>query len=76
MLSRILACIATPADIRSAAAIACSVLATVLGPHGAMFVPVVDGVAGLVVALDVALGHKRNTDPTAIPASPPPRRVG
>lgn len=53
MLSKILAFLGDPADVRSVAAIVAGVLITVLNPaHSALVTAVVDGVAGLVVSID------------------------
>ena len=53
MLSRLLAVLGDPADVRSIAAIVAGVLITVLDPaHSALVTAVVDGVAGLIVAVD------------------------
>ena len=55
MLSKILAFLGDPADVRSVAAIVAGVLITILNPaHSALVTAVVDGVAGLVVTIDVA----------------------
>lgn len=60
MLSTILDYLGDPADIRSGAAIVLAVLTTIFGNHlGANVVPVVDGIAGLIVAIDTAMVTRR-----------------
>ena len=70
MLSKILAFLGDPADVRSVAAVIAGALITVLSPaHSALVTAVVDGVAGLVVAVDVATAGRRSGATTAAPAA-------
>jgi hypothetical protein len=81
MISQLFAFLGNPADVRSAAAIVLGVLTTVLHPGNSTSVTiVVDAVAGLIVAIDVAFLHKRaaassppaastSTIPSSIPSS-------
>lgn len=56
MLSKLLAYLGNPTDVRSFAAIVLGILVTVVGHQSALVTAVVDGVAGLIVSVDT-LGH-------------------
>lgn len=62
MFSRILEYFADPTDVRSAAAIAVGVLATIFHPgNSAAVVAVVDAAAGVVVAIDQYFLHRKSS---------------
>lgn len=56
MLSKLLAYLGNPTDVRSLAAIILGILVTVVGHQSSLVTAVVDGVSGLVVSVDT-LGH-------------------
>lgn len=56
MLSKLLAYLGDPTDVRSLAAIILGILVTVVGHQSQLVTAVVDGVAGLIVSVDT-LGH-------------------
>ena len=54
MLSKLLHVLGDPADVRSIGAAVAGVLVTILG-HSTVVIGVVDGVAGLIIAVDTAM---------------------
>ncbi len=65
MISAILKILGDPADVRAIVAVVAGVLVTIFhGAGGSTVVAIVDGVAGIIIAVDVALIRQKGTTPT------------